>query len=296
MKIHAALMTQNEHLDLVRNLTVVLPHVDSVTVVDGGSTDGTIPYMRNWSSREPKLRYFIHPWRDDFPAQRNNYLARVAEIASLGDWLLCFDPDEFLDVEALRLLPELTKRNIQRVGRWAFRCRSVSLRGEEVVWSNKDDYWKGLFFRWSRDLRYGHNGEGAVHEDLRGLSGITRELRGADGFPELYYEHRKQENVIWQRGVRNYFIGGGGPNLGSSNLKWVEMRAMAARRGIRTWAKMLKHLIAGDLDDDLRGWIIQHRLDQGWDGASEQREWYKFYFRMLHPEQEPPDLRGETIP
>ena len=84
MKIHVALMTQNELLDLKENVEGLLPHVDSVTIVDGGSLDGTIPYMRNLSRQtNGKVRFFIHPWTDNFPAQRNNYLRRV------GHQLLC---------------------------------------------------------------------------------------------------------------------------------------------------------------------------------------------------------------
>lgn len=76
MRIHAALMTQNELTDLVPNLQALEPHVHTITVVDGGSTDGTIPYLRNWAKQPSgaKIRLFIHPWKDNFPEQRNNYL------------------------------------------------------------------------------------------------------------------------------------------------------------------------------------------------------------------------------
>ena len=134
MHIHACLMTQNELLDLVANVQAMLPHVDSVTIVDGGSLDGTIPFMRNWSKQEPRIRFFIHPWKDDFPAQRNNYLSRVGEIAADGDWILAIDPDEVLDepsFRVLRQLPGVVTKKLERYARIGFRCRSVSLRGAE---------------------------------------------------------------------------------------------------------------------------------------------------------------------
>ena len=290
-------MTQNELLDLTSNIAVLLPFVDTVTVVDGGSTDGTIPYLRNWSRQESRIRFFIHPWKDNFPAQRNNYLARVGEIAAADDWIVAVDPDEVLDPPALaelRNLARVVPVKRERFARVGFRCRSVSLRGPARVYQQEDDYWKGLFFRWHPALKYTHHGLGAVHEILSGADPIYMTGKHPEFFT-LYYEHRKQENVVWPRGVRNYFCGGGGPNLGSKNHRWVEMRAIASRLGISTWHHMHAYLIAGKIANELKDWIIAHRRETGWDGSSEQREWYKTYFRMYHPEEEPAHLQGESI-
>ena len=298
MKIHAALMSYNELPDLIANLRELEPHVHTITVVDGGSTDGTIPYLRNWSTRPSgaKIRLFIHPWADNFPAQRNNYLRRVREIAEDGDWVLAFDPDEFLDAEARNALPGLIEQAERlRHPRVSFRCRSVSYSGPDRVWSHEDDYRKGLLFRWSLKLAYGHDGEGPVHETLRGLSGPDMALGLTRGTTALCYEHRKQENVIWPRGVRNYFCGGGGPNLGSANPRWVELKIIADRLGLATWGQMHAYLLGGNIDGALRAWIVEHRHATGWDGASEQREWFKTYFRLYHPEEEPEEMRAERI-
>ena len=298
MKIHAALMTQNELTDLVPNLRELEPHVHTITVVDGGSTDGTIPYLRNWSKRPSgaKIRLFVHPWEDNFPAQRNNYLRRVGEIAENGDWVLAFDPDEFLDPAARNALPSLIAQAERlRLPRVGFRCRAVSYAGPDRVWESEDEYWKGLLFRWDSKLRYGHDGEGAVHETLNGLRGPSMDLGVTPGTTTLFYEHRKQENVIWLRGSRNYFIGGGGPNLGSKNHRWVELRQITHVLGVETWAQMHALLLRGNLPAALKEWIIKYRHETGWDGASEQREFYKCLFRLYHPEEEPPEMRGEHI-
>lgn len=296
MKIHAALMTQNELTDLIPNVEGHLTGgVDSVTIVDGGSVDGTIPYMRNWSQTEPRIRFFICPWKDDFPAQRNNYLARVAQIAEPGDWLLAHDPDEFLDTDAYPRLREIIEyATAQRYDSIGFQCRSVSLRGSERCHERLDRHWKRLLMCWSTDLVYGHHGEGPVHEHLHGVSAAL-DLAEGGPFDAVCYEHRKQENVIWWRGTRNYFCGGGGPNLGVSNPRWPEMRAIAWGLGLRTWHQMLAYLVAGNVAEGLKAWIVRYRHEDGWDGSSEQREWYKLYFRMLHPEEEPPEMQGEHI-
>ena len=298
MKIHAALMTQNEMLDLSANIALLRQYADSITVVDGGSIDGTIPYMRNMTVQDTKIRFFIHPWRDNFPEQRNNYLRRIAEIASDGDWVLAIDPDEFVEpatLTRLRQLAEHVYAKPERYVRVGIRCRSVTLRGPDRVHHGEDDYRKGLFFRWNPGLRYGHDGEGAVHETLAGADPIFFTGHHPE-FNDLVYEHRKQENVTWSRGIRNYFIGGGGPNLGSKNHRWVELKSIVGSLGVDSWHRTHSYLIGGNIDQSLKDWIIRYRHEQGWDGSSEQREWFKTYFRLYHPEEEPAELRNEHIP
>jgi len=297
MRVHAALMTQNELTDLEENVRGLLPHVDSVTIVDGGSQDLTIPFMRAWARSEPKLRFFIHPWRDDFPAQRNNYLAHVAEIAQEGDWVLTCDPDEFFSEEALsslRRLAEVVPAKREKYRGVSFRCRSVTLRGRERIWEHDDDYFKPLYFRWSPSLRYSHHGEGAVHEVLHGAA-PTYTTGHHPEFPSLLYEHRKQENAIFYRGARNLFIGGGGENSGSKNPRWVELRAISDGLGLKTWHDFQKYLLAGNIDPRLKEWMIKYRSVTGFNGASEHREMFKTYFWMYHPEEEPTELRSEVI-
>lgn len=269
MKIHACLMTMNELLDLRDNLVAMLPYVDTATVVDGGSIDGTIPYLRNWSKQEPRVRFFIHPWKDNFPAQRNNYLARVAEIAVAGDWIVAVDPDEVLDQAALASLRDIARvvpAKPEQFARVGFRCRSVRLRASDRVHQQEDSHWKGLFYRWSSDLHYTHHGDGAVHEVLSGADPMYM-LGHHPEFPTLFYEHRKQENVIWPRGVRNYYCGGGGMNLGRENPRWVELREIAGRLGISTWQQMHTYLIAGNIASELKDWIVKYRRERGWDGS-----------------------------
>jgi glycosyltransferase involved in cell wall biosynthesis len=268
-----------------------------VTVIDGGSTDGAIPYLRNWERVNPKIRMFIHPWKDNFPEQRNNYLRRVGEIAADGDWVLAFDPDEFLAPDALTdLRAIIDQANRLKLRRVCFQCRSVSYRGPERVWENVDNYWKGLLYKWSPNLKYGHTGDGPVHETLNGVGSRDMEMGHTPGTRQYLYEHRKQENVIWPRGLRNLFVGGGGPNLGSKNPFWVELRAIASRLGLETWAQFHAYILKGGIDAELKRWFVDHRHDNWGDGSSEHREGFKTVFRLYHPEEEPEETRGEHIP
>lgn len=298
--IHYAMMTQNEAYELIPHIERVLPYVDSVTIVDGGSKDQTIYYFRNWEQVEPKLRFFIYPWSDNFPAQRNNYLKHVAEIAKPGDWIATADADEYYADETLEKLHKVIdlaeQKGCNLIG---LQCRSVSMKGPERVWENLDEYWKHLIIKWDPNFHYSGF---RVHE---GKAGIPHNIMNTG----LIYEHVKQENIIWLRGFRNLFCGGGGPNLGNKNPVWPKLRKLCREKlGIDSWHDMYDYILAGNIDEEVKQIFIDHRLEgtekagpnalknEHWDGASEMREMYKSYFRLLHPEEEPEEFRGEHIP
>jgi glycosyltransferase involved in cell wall biosynthesis len=294
------MMTQNELNDLVPNIERALPYVDSVTIVDGGSVDGTIMYFRNWQQQESKIRFFIHPWKDDFPAQRNNYLKRVAEIAKAGDWVAMADPDEYYEQatwekihKAIDKAESLDKNMI------GLRCRGVSNKGSDRVWENLDDYWKELIVKWDPKFRF--NGF-RCHEGKEGIPHLIMRTN-------LVYEHIKQENVIWIRGARNMFHAGSGPNLGEKNPAWVKLRNFTKETlNIDDWHSYYSYLLKGNIDPWLKSFFVDHMLEgtpeasdnavskDSWDGSSEMREMYKMYFRILHPEEEPDELKSVHIP
>jgi glycosyltransferase involved in cell wall biosynthesis len=297
-KIHVGIMTQNELYYLSKNINRVLPYVDTITVVDGGSVDDTIIYMRNLSKQYPQVRFFIHPWENNFPAQRNNYLKHIAEVAQPGDWILCFDPDEMIEEHSLMKLKEATEyadangRNL--VG---FRCRSVSLQGETRVWSNNDNFWKKFLIKWDPKFAYAATGTGTVHEHYTGIHQNAIDSNDSLPFGTLWYEHIKQQDVIWPRGARNCFIGGGGPNgMHPMIHEWKRLRAICSSLGLSTWHEFQVYMLRGNIDQRIKDWMILHMHADFGDGSSEFREFYKTYFRLYHPEEELEHLRGTHIP
>ncbi|MCK5021364.1 MAG: hypothetical protein KAS32_30410, partial [Candidatus Peribacteraceae bacterium] len=92
---------------------------------------------------------------------------------------------------------------------------------------------------------------------------------------------------------------GGGDNVGDKNLLWVELKKLIKEHYGRdlSWAEYQKELMHATIPDTIKEWMISKaRLDDGWSGASEMREHYKYYFRVLHPEEEPEELRDVHIP
>jgi len=277
-----AQMTQNRLSETVACVEKYLPYVDKVVIVDGGSIDDTIFYFRNWAKKEPKIEFHLFPWTDNWPAQRNNYLQFVPD----NTWALVSDPDEVFEQELLEKLPLIIKRaeemDRDMVG---FQCRSVSMHGPERTWENLDDYWKRLLFKKYPDTQY----VGNPHE---GLANHPHRIMDT----QLVYEHIKQENVIWHRGARNMFAGGGGPNLGRKNERWIKLRTLTSNLGINSWHEMDSYLLKGNVDPGLKEIMYEFKDLDGFDGASEHRELYKLYFRIYHPEEEPEEFKGVHIP
>jgi glycosyltransferase involved in cell wall biosynthesis len=280
------MMTQNRLLETRHAIDVAQPHVDNVVIVDGGSVDDSIFYLRNRGG----VDLFIHPWRDNFSEQRNNYLARARQVCGQDRfWVIAVDPDEWIEEEAFRNIRQIAERaEADGKNMVTFQCRSVSLKGDERVHQNLDQYWKGLMFLYEPGTMYGGN----PHETLH-LNGGHRPIRSG-----YIYEHVKQQNVIWHRGMRNMYIGGGGPNLGGKNQLWVELKRIVSDVYGRDllWHEFDRELLKGNIDQRIKDWFIKVRTENGWDGSSEHREAYKTYFRIYHPEEEPQELRDEHIP
>lgn len=274
-------MTQNRLSETKHCIEKYLPYVDQIIIVDGGSIDDSIFYLRNWAEKEPKLKVYLHPWKDDFCGQRNNYLHHVPN----DTWALVSDPDEWFDTNLLQALQALVQQaeavDKDMVG---FQCRSVSYKGPERVSENLDNYWKRLLFKKYPNTCY----VGNPHE---GLANHPHKIMDT----KFIYEHVKQENVIWHRGARNMFAGGGGPNLGKKNPHWIQLREVCRELDINNWHQMDAYMIKGNLDPRIKQMFCKFKDLNGWDGSSEHREFYKLYYRIYHPEQEPDEFKNLHI-
>ena len=280
-KIYFAQMTCNRLSEVQKCLGLVREYVDDCIIVDGGSEDDTIIYLRNRGD----VDLVIVPWHDNFSDQRNEYIKRVED----NSWVLVSDPDEWFLEETLKNLKMLAEKgDRENKHMFGFQCISVTMKGDVVAHKQLDNYWKGLFFKKFSDTKYINN----PHETLvyKGDVGYSMERT-----PFRYF-HIKQEGITWVRGVRNFFINGGGPNLGERQPLWKPFRVMVKEiTGIESWDDFNYYLKCGNIDQRIKNWMIEHRKEIGYDGSSEIRENYKSYYRIYHPEEEPEELRGERI-
>jgi len=84
--IALVMIVKNEARAIKRCLNSVAPYVDSIIVLDTGSTDNTVSL-----AKESGAQVFHFNWCDDFAAARNAALAYSA-----ADWNLVLDADEWL--------------------------------------------------------------------------------------------------------------------------------------------------------------------------------------------------------
>lgn len=309
MKLYYCMMGYNRlnEIEYFNTVGRLLPYVDQFIYVDGScGKDGTERWLMEEYPDAPIV--VIHSeWSDDFPGQRTNYLNLVGELREKDEdsWVIVNDTDE--------VFSELLAKNIRKIIESAskstdmllIRCKSVTIDNNgERVYENMDDFYKPLVFKYYPGMIYWGDrsqvtgGKTALHESLQCDGRFVWRPKKLSGNDDLHYEHIKLENIIWERGLRNFIVFGGGPNLGEKQPLWVPFRKMLAKAmGTEEYTSYdaIQYFKAGNITQELKDWMIAHRHEDGYDGASEVRECYKTYFKLYHPDQMPDELRGEQL-
>lgn len=226
----------------------------------------------------------IHkPWIDHFSAYRNRYLSAVKD-----GWMLVSDPDEWFNPTALRMLREFVEHSGfgSRYNIVAFNSHDTTYTDDykSKIESHASGWWKQLLYKYYPGMHY----TGVVHEAMLFPSDLH--IRGVPAPPDAWYEHVKTKAEVTERGVRNFFTGGGGVNdQGKLFPAWKELRAkLLLELGIDTFAKFQSYLKAGNIAPWLKEWILQYRNrdnpETSWMN-SEIRQVFYYYFVRLHPEE-----------
>ena len=341
---------------VIRN---IYPYVDRIIIIDGGSTDNTIDGLIEISNEyegdycfvdgndmtdtmqdiDRKMVIVQYPWKDDFIATRQKYIDVVSKLRQPDEssWFILSDTDEYLS--------ERLRKRLRKICTWAddkrlklikIRCRSVEMIKGKRNNPHMDNYGKELIFKWSPKLAIG--GIKIHHGYVPGYLTSEREImelpsHHEDGKElEILYEHRKDPFVIWQRShFRNFFIYGGGPNLGNLQQSWILLRKILNKvmpQPPNTWVDYWEYAEKGNVHQELKDWYIKYAMEgikdrdfnkwpksdteiyfennphpeepnkRGLDynGASEVRESFKMYFQVLHPNECPDKLKGLNIP
>jgi len=152
--LSGCMIVQDEEECIARAIENVIPAVDELVVLDGGSLDRTVDI----AGAHPKVRLFTHHFDpiagDSFADQRN----RCASYAQ-GDWILFIDADEFFPDYVLATLPRLIFDPENDA--YAF-IRKTFIDGNLMNPFNLD-YQIRLYKRW---CKY----EGKMHEGVTGHS------------------------------------------------------------------------------------------------------------------------------
>ena len=273
-------MTLNRLDETIKCIKSVSPYVDRIIVVDGGSTDETIPTLREWK----KVELYIHPWVDNYSMQRNYCLQHTGEKGGT-DWILFSDSDELIPKETCEHLQEIVSLPGDH-NTISLKARKVYYRGSEKVHDAPTKFWKPLLYKYYPENKY----EGKLHETLY-VGGETKILHS-----DYEYYHIKQKLTVIIRGARNVFVGGGGMNLGKYSEKWMPfLQTVKDIAGVEYWEGFNKYMLSGNIDPKIKELFYKYKDEDGYDGASEWRDLYITYFRIYHPEEEPKEFRSLVI-
>lgn len=287
---YLCMIVTNRLETMAENITAALSLVDEVIVVDGGSDDGTL----QWLEEHPNIHVINFPWCDDFAASRNQYLNKIAELRSPDETSIYVrvDDDEFFTEPTLQQLKSLMYAAHERgADQICVRVRDVVLDREgNRISAEIGDFRKPLLHTWVEGMHY----EGVVHESLVTPGGANQiSLDDRDGL--FLYEHRKREQVWWPRGLRNFFLAGGGvPPQADRQQLWLEFKSLIARHGdFKTYRDFEAYLSTGNIAQEIKDWFIQQRrlgLPSYDAKFTEIREGFLTYFIWYHPEELPREL------
>jgi len=279
IKIAYCAMGMNAMYWISKRFDEMKPYVDRMIYIDGGSIDDTIVYTRNRGDVE----MYIHPWKDDYAGQRNNYLM-YAQRDPKPDWIMVSDHDEFFSPALLENIHGiLEKAENLCYNKIDVQCKLIYNLGEKEASRELRPFWKPLIFKNDRGLSY----SGSPHETFSNPNG-WRETR--IGSEDIYYGHVRQKDVIWIKGARNFVVSGGAM-LYDKNPHYIEFKAALKADGHELDSiKFNKLMVDGSVGPNTTKWIVDHRdiRDPSLPDncCSEMRECYLTYFKLYHPEKE----------
>jgi len=173
--ISACIIAQNEEKYIEKAIKNLLPNVSEVLVIDGGSTDNTIPICKNLG-----CRVNIHEFQFNFAAQRN-YAMSICS----SEWILFCDADEWFSESFYDILPTLlTKGTVKYPNCRGYHVFRISkFDGENV----------GEDFQWRVLRKNSGVWNGRVHEGFT----FNRDFYGLKLPKERYmmHEHTMQKQL-----------------------------------------------------------------------------------------------------
>lgn len=274
------------------------PFVDRIVIVENDYTSEDCEKVR-WASKDHvfqedgdtyKVQLIHKPWIDHFSAYRNRYLSAVND-----GWVLVSDPDEWFSPDACKSLRELVQDS-----KFGSAYNVVAFNAVDTFYSddyktklasNRSQTWfKQLFFKYYPGMYYSGAAHGIVHEQL--IHPPNLRVKAINASPECYYEHVKSKFEQTERGVRNFWIGGGGINdMGQHFPDWKMLKErLWLDNQISSWHEFQDYLKAGKIAEWLKTWIREHEHYEDPPNsvnplASEVRELYLLYFEYFHPEE-----------
>lgn len=97
--ISICMIVKNEINNLPACLQSIAPLGDEIVIIDTGSNDGTLDYLKQKANTDPRYVIGEFSWCDDFSKARNYSLSLAT-----GQWIVWFDADDVMETDQLPLL------------------------------------------------------------------------------------------------------------------------------------------------------------------------------------------------
>jgi glycosyltransferase involved in cell wall biosynthesis len=191
IKLSVCIPTQNCATKLVHAIESVVPIADEIVIVDGGSTDNTKELAHAYET----VRYFCHPWPDNYALQFNYTMNQAT-----GDWILILGSDEAIGVNMRKRIRKLirSKRHDCYIfpTYWIIEANPL-----KYAWSDKlyPDYHQRLFrnlpcYRYI-ETRKAHM---KFSDDVQGVGKKIKDTH-IFHFDFIYNDHRTREKKVEER-------------------------------------------------------------------------------------------------
>ncbi len=293
-KLTFACMSTPRLDNLKRILPKVLPFVDEAVIVVGKEIPEADEYL---ASLGPKIKRVFRKWDDSFANQWNEYLKHIT-----NGWVLICDDDEVPSEGLLQSLDGMVNASMEGKN---FCCveycaNPIYLADDKEHNNGPTDYYRQILFRKTPQMQYRGGTKSGCHQYLIGYQNnhIVRSKH-------VYY-HIKSVSDEHRNAARNYFIYGiwfHGATDGVQMEEWQELKSTLAKTNpdVQTWTDMERLLIAGNIHEDLKGWMkkwwvkMNDPTEWAWakkyghDGCpyNEGKALVTYYFKYLHPEENP---------
>lgn len=228
----------------------VIPYIDRFIYIDGESIDGTIDYLLsiNNKNQNDKIEIYNHPWKDNFPEQRNNYLKHFTEKQSQG-YILVSDTDEHFTIDTLQNLRSIIKTTKSEG------CNGIKFLAYDIIIDDnntnkiieehvsKSNFHKPLMFKYHPSIKY----NGSAHENIEG----SFRWKPVD----FTYQHIRSHKKIMERAIQNFWI-----YVMIQKLdEWKDLRHLCLSNKITKFKDFFDLYINSKLPIDIVRWLQDHR-------------------------------------